>query len=83
MADSCRCAQRTARLAVNELIDGGFLRVERKGRSRGALGARERAVSLTRYNTETQTGDPELPMRTWESLHRDKMTAETPKIQRA
>jgi hypothetical protein len=79
IADLCPCSPRTARFAIDELIEGGFLRVERKGRSDGAVSARERAVSLTRYNTDTLVGDPELPMRVWETQRHNKLIAETPR----
>jgi len=66
MADMCGCASATAKKAVDELIEGGFLRQERRGRSRGSAASRERVASLTRYNTDAIAEDPDLPMKTWE-----------------
>lgn len=65
MAELCGCASATAKKSVNELIDGGFLKEERKGRSRGNAASRERIVSLTRYDTEVIAGDPNLPIKIW------------------
>ena len=56
----------TAKKAIDELIEGGFLREERRGRSRGNAASRERVASLTRYNTDAIAEDPDLPMKTWE-----------------
>lgn len=50
---------------MDELIAGAFLKEERKGRSRGNAASRERIASLTRYDTETAAGDPNLPIKTW------------------
>ena len=55
----------TAAKAVNELINGGHLRVERRGRNIGRVATRERIVSLTRHDTETAKGDPDLPIKLW------------------
>ena len=65
MAGMCGCAPATAKKAVAELIAGGFLRQERKGRSQGDAASRERIASLTQYDTETAAGDPNLPIKTW------------------
>ena len=65
MAEMCGCAAATAKKSVNELIEGGFLKEERKGRSRGNAVSRERIVSLTRYDTEAVAGDPNLPIKIW------------------
>jgi hypothetical protein len=66
MADLCGCAPATARKAIDELVAGSFLKEERKGRSRGNVASRERVASLTRYNTDTTVGDPDLPLKAWE-----------------
>jgi DNA-binding MarR family transcriptional regulator len=65
MADMCGCAPNTAKKAIDELIEGGFLREERRGRSRGNAASRERVASLTRYDSDTHIGDPDLPIKTW------------------
>lgn len=65
IADLCGCSPYSAKNAINELIKGGFLRVEQKGRSRGNARGRERMASLTRYDTETTTGNPDLPIELW------------------
>lgn len=51
--------------AVNELIEKGHLRQERGGKSTGSVATRERVVSLTRWETETVKGDPDLPIKLW------------------
>ena len=66
IADMVGCAPATAKKAIDELIAGGFLRVEQKGRNRGNASGRERIVSLTQYDTETAVGDPGLPVKTWQ-----------------
>jgi hypothetical protein len=65
MAEMCGCANATAKKSINELIEGGFLKEERKGRNRGNAASRERIVSLTRYDTDATAGDPNLPIRIW------------------
>lgn len=75
MAAICGCAPATARKAIDELIAGGFLREERKGRNRGKAASRERVVALTRYDTETAPGDPNLPIKLW----REKKATKGPK----
>jgi len=65
MARRCGCAPATATNAIDELIAGDFLREERKGGNRGNAASRERVASLTRYDTETAAGDPNLPIKTW------------------
>ncbi len=52
--------------AVTELINAGHLRVERRGRNHGCTATRERVVSLTRHDTETAKGDPDLPIKLWQ-----------------
>lgn len=56
---------KTAKKLVDELIEKGHVREERKGRNRGLVKTRERVVSLTRYDTETIAGDPSLPIKIW------------------
>lgn len=56
---------KTASKLVDELIKAGHLREERKGRNRGQVKTRERVVSLTRFDTDTSLGDPELPLEVW------------------
>ncbi|GJL96829.1 MAG: hypothetical protein DHS20C06_06460 [Hyphobacterium sp.] len=65
MSEMCRCAPATAKKSVDELVEGGFLKEERKGRSRGNAASRERIASLTRYDTDTVAGDPNLPIKIW------------------
>jgi len=65
MADMCGCASATAKKAIDELVAGGFLREERRGRSQGSAASRERVASLTRYDTDAIAGDPDLPIKTW------------------
>lgn len=65
MAELCGCSAARAKQAINELIAGGFLKEERKGRNRGNARSRERIVSLTRYDTEAMAGDPNLPIKLW------------------
>lgn len=65
---------RTGKKLVDELVEFGFLREERKGRNRGIIKTRERAVSLTRYDTQTSVGDPDLPKKIWKEIQsRQKM----------
>ncbi|QYI99810.1 helix-turn-helix domain-containing protein [Thalassovita mediterranea] len=66
MAETIGCAPATAKNAIDELIEGGFLKLEQKGRNRGKASGRERIVSLTQYDTETSVGDPSLPVKTWQ-----------------
>lgn len=65
VADQLGVAEKTARKCVLELIEGGWLSVERAGRNTGPRATRERVVSLTRYDTDTTAGDPDLPLKTW------------------
>jgi|GEM_PF-2813814 len=58
-------SQKTAKRIVDELIEAGHLIEERKGRNRGMVKTRERVVSLTRYDTETGKGDPNMPIKVW------------------
>ena len=51
--------------AVDELIELGHLRVERRGSNIGPVAARARVVSLTRFDTATVEGDPDLPHKLW------------------
>lgn len=57
--------------AVDELIRTGHLRLERRGASTGPVATRERVVSLTRYDTETVKGDPELAIKAWKKRAAD------------
>ncbi|MEM6899221.1 MAG: hypothetical protein AAF583_05565 [Pseudomonadota bacterium] len=57
--------EKTGRKLVDELIDAGHLREERRGRNRGLVKTRERMVSLTRYDTETTVGNPAFPIEAW------------------
>ena len=66
MAETIGCAPATAKKAIDELVAGGFLKVEQKGRNRGKASGRERIVSLTQYDTETSAGDPGLPLKIWQ-----------------
>lgn len=63
----CGCAAKSSRSAISELLDGGFLREERRGRNRGCGSGRERVISLTMYDTETTCGDPDLPIKVWQA----------------
>ena len=58
-------SEKTARAAVDELIEKGHLTEERKGRTIGQRNSRERMVSLTRYDTETRKGAPDWPIEVW------------------
>ena len=58
-----------ARKSINELIDKGHLNIERKGRNQGELRTRERMVSLTRFDSETAAGDPDLPIKIWKQAN--------------
>lgn len=58
-------SDKTAKKLVDELIAAGHLREERAGRNRGMVKTRERVVSLTRYDTETDVGDPKRPIKVW------------------
>jgi len=62
-------SESVAAKAVQELIDTGHLRQERKGLNLGRVATRERIVSLTRYDTETSAGDPDLPIAVWKQKH--------------
>lgn len=62
-------SESVAAKAVNELIDTGHLRQERKGRNLGRVATREKIVSLTRYDTETSAGDPDFPIAVWRRRH--------------
>lgn len=63
-------SEATAKRAVDELIKTGHARIERKGKNRGPNATRERAVSLTRWNTETAAGNPSRPIEIWEKRNR-------------
>lgn len=65
IAEMCGCSSHTAKKSIDELIECVFLHVQQKGRNRGNAHSRERIVSLTRYDTETSKGDPELPIKVW------------------
>ncbi|WP_348764426.1 hypothetical protein [uncultured Henriciella sp.] len=72
MAEMCGCSPSTAKRSINELIAGGFLKEERKGRNQGHARSRERIVSLTRYDTETKAGDPNLPIKLWRESNKSE-----------
>jgi hypothetical protein len=52
--------------AVDELIKTGHVRLQRPGTNIGRVATRERVVSLTRYDTETAKGEPDLPKKLWQ-----------------
>ena len=64
---------KTGSKLVDELIEKGHLREERKGRGRGCTKTRERVVSLTRYDTDLFEGNPDLPIEVWKR----RQTAQT------
>ncbi|WP_139792260.1 hypothetical protein [Henriciella litoralis] len=70
-AMSC-CPPRTAKKAIDDLIERGFLRVEQTGRNRGKAVGRERIVSLTHYDTETAAGDPMWPITLWQRRQKNE-----------
>ena len=51
--------------ALQELIEGGHLFEERVGRNTGQRSSRERIVSLSRWDSDTRKGDPDLPKKVW------------------
>lgn len=59
-------SEKTAKKVVDELIEKGHLWEQREGRNRGLVKTRERVASLTRYDTESQAKDPELPIIIWQ-----------------
>lgn len=65
LADKINVSEKTAAKLVDELVEKGHLREERKGRNRGFTKTRERVASLTRYDTEMHAGNPELPIEVW------------------
>ena len=65
IANMIGVSEKTACKLVDELIKRGHLREERKGTNTGMLRTRERVVSLTRYDSEMNAGDPELPLKIW------------------
>lgn len=66
-------SQPTATKAVDELIRAGHLRLERPGTSIGRVSTRERVVSLTRYDSETAKGEPDLPKKLWKEANSNTM----------
>ena len=65
MGNMIGVSEKTASKIVDELIERGHLREERKGSNTGMLKTRERVVSLTRHDSEIYAGDPELPLKVW------------------
>jgi hypothetical protein len=66
-------SESAAAKAVQELIETGHLRQERKGRNYGRVASREKVVSLTRYDTESSAGNPELPIEVWKKKDRNPL----------
>lgn len=64
-------SSKTATGIVDELIEAGHLNEERRGRNSGVVKTRERVVSLSRYDTDTRAGDPDLPEKRWRERHRN------------
>ncbi len=62
-ATMLQCAQKTAAKAVGELVERGWLILERSGGTEGARCARGRVVSLTKWGTDAR--DPYEPFRHW------------------
>lgn len=60
-------SEKTGQKIVDELIECGHLREERRGSNTGILRTRERVVSLTRHDTELHAGDPDLPIKVWKA----------------
>ena len=58
-------SERTGKKLADELIATGHFREERRGKNIGQLNTRERVISLTRHDTETNAGDPDLPINVW------------------
>ena len=58
-------SEKTGKKIADELIATGHFREERRGKNVGQLNTRERVISLTRHDTETNTGDPDLPVKIW------------------
>lgn len=69
-------SEKTGAKLVDELIEKGHLREERKGRNRGMVKTRERVVSLTRFDTETHAGEPGLPVTKWRENMRQELPTE-------
>lgn len=67
VAELVDVSEKTAAKIVDELIEKGHLREERKGSNRGCVKTRERIVSLTRFDTEMHAGDPALPKSVWKA----------------
>lgn len=65
------CSPAAANRAVDELIETGHLRIERRGSNIGHVATRERVVSLSRYDTATRKGDPEFPIKVWRESAED------------
>ena len=63
-------SEATANKGVIELIEKGHCTVERAGRNRGQKGTRERVVSLTRWDSDTRKGDPDLPIKVWRKMQK-------------
>lgn len=71
VAAMLKVSEATAKKAVDALIEKGHLREERRGKSVGRVATRERVVCLTRYDTETVKGDPNLPIKLWKKRGAD------------
>lgn len=72
VSERINVSEKTASKLVDELIDAGHLREERKGRNSGCVKTRERVVSLTRYDTEMHVGDLSLPIEVWKKKRTGK-----------
>ena len=70
-------SEKTGKKLADELIETGHFREERRGKNVGHLNTRERVVSLTRHDTETSVGDPDLPIKVWQEKLR--MQKEAPR----
>jgi DNA-binding MarR family transcriptional regulator len=69
VAQMVNASEASAKNAVDELIDKGYLREERRGQNFGRVATRERIVALTHHDTETFKGDPDLPIKLWRKRH--------------
>ncbi|WP_018997960.1 helix-turn-helix domain-containing protein [Hirschia maritima] len=69
LSEACGVGRASVKNAIDELIEKGHLKLERKGRPFGDSRTRERVVSLTRFDTVTCTGDPDLPLMVWREKH--------------
>ncbi|MFC7291717.1 helix-turn-helix domain-containing protein [Hirschia litorea] len=69
VSEACGVGRASVKNAIDELIEKGHLKLERKGRSFGDSRTRERVVSLTRFDTVTCAGDPDLPLKVWRKMH--------------